>query len=66
MKVGDKVTIIIRGFGLDSEEDGNVIEEITKDYIKLNGINLKFYKYKDTYKTKIEDSPFNMTMIIKK
>ena len=53
MKIGDKVTLIIHGVGLVSEETG-IIEEIDDEKLTLEDQDKIFYKNKnEIYRTKV-------------
>ena len=64
MKIGDKVTVIVHGAGVTSEEDYHTIEEIDEKTLKVEYLEDTFYKTKKgNYKT--ERSLFGFQFEIK-
>ncbi len=58
MKVGDKVTILVHGAGVTSEEE-YIIEEIDDEKLKLEDLSDIFYKYgKGNYCTEVSSFGF--------
>lgn len=54
MKVGDKVTLIIHGADLSSDEEEHIIEEINDKMLTLEDSDKVFYKNKKgIYRTKV-------------